>query len=202
LTDHERSAAEWAADVRRQVDAKTEGSRRDKTVSNEPPADGEKAALIKVMKDAVAARHGGVSPKTMTPEDAEVAAQAAIKWKKKQAAEKAKRDLAVLKVKPPPSNGDGEIYSVKELIKKSMREPSSAVFGDVIFVNDRKSPTGYYAPVVCGTVNGRNGFGGMTGQKHFFAIASGEIGAAVYMEDTTSHDAFASEWNRYCAGPH
>jgi len=50
----------------------------------------EKAALIKVVNNAVAVRHGGVLPKTMSDEDRKVAAQAAIKWKAKQAADKAK----------------------------------------------------------------------------------------------------------------
>jgi hypothetical protein len=33
-----------------------------------------------------------------------------------------------------------------------LRDPDSAVFSDVFFVNDRKSATGYYMPVVCGSV--------------------------------------------------
>jgi hypothetical protein len=36
-TDHERSAAEWAAEVRRQAEAKTEGSRRDINEMARPP---------------------------------------------------------------------------------------------------------------------------------------------------------------------
>lgn len=36
---------------------------------------------IKVMKDAVAARHGGVLPDTVSKEDAEAAAQAVSNWK-------------------------------------------------------------------------------------------------------------------------
>ncbi len=43
-------------------------------------ADTEKAVLVKVMKDAVAARHGGVLPKAWSAEDTKVAAQAAVKW--------------------------------------------------------------------------------------------------------------------------
>lgn len=125
----------------------------------DPKTEAEKAALMKVMKDAVAARHGGVLPKTMSESDANVAAQAAIKWKQKQAAENAKRDLEAMKVKPPPSSGYAEILLAKEAITKMMRDPDSAVFSDVFFVNDRKSATGYYVPVVCGSVNGRNGFG-------------------------------------------
>jgi hypothetical protein len=173
----------------------------DPTTDNDTQTDADKAALIKVMKDAVAARHGGVLPKTMSEDDTNIAAQAAMKWKAKQAAEKSKRELEAMKIKPPPSSGYGEIAVAKEAITKMMRDPGSAVFGDVFFVNDRKSPTGYYVPVVCGTVNGKNGFGGMTGQVHFVAVMS-DVANGVWMEGTTPQNVFAPEWNRYCAGPH
>ena len=64
-----------------------------------------------------------------------------------------------MKVKPPPSSGYAEIVLAKEAITKMMRDPDLAVFGDVFFVNDRKSATGYYVPVVCGTVNGKTASG-------------------------------------------
>lgn len=164
-------------------------------------ADAEKAALIKVMKDVVAARHGGKLPKTMSKEDTEIAAQAAAKWRAKQAAEKTKRELDAMKVKPAPSNGYAEIAYAKEAITRMMRDPDSAVFGDVFFVNDRKSATGYYVPVVCGTVNGKNGFGGMTGQEHFVVVVSDAI-QGMWIEGTTTQNVFAAEWNRFCAGRH
>jgi hypothetical protein len=164
--------------------------------NTDTPTEADKAALIKAMKDAVAARHGGVLPKTMSEADTNVAAQAAIKWKAKQAAEKTKRNLEAMKVKPPPSNGYAEIFLAKEAITKMMRDPDSTVFGD------RKSATGYYVPVVCGTVNGKNGFGGMTGQKRFVALISDIAQSGVWIEDTTPQNVFAPEWNRFCAGRH
>ena len=183
---HQRSAAEWAAQFEQQAEVKTEESHRDKTASNETAADGDKAALIKAL------------PKTGTKEDMEAAAQAA---KKKQAAEKAKQELAAPKVKPPPASGDAEIYLAQEAIRKIMREPSSAVFEDVFFVDDRKSETGDYVPVVCGTVNGRNGFGGMTGPRHFVAIMA-EQAQGLWLEGTTPQNVIREEWNRFCAGSH
>ena len=105
--------------------------------------DTDKAALVKVREDAVAARHGGVLPKTMSEEDTKVAIQAASKWKAQQAAEKTKRELDAMKVKPPSSSGYAEIFVAKEAITKMMCDPDSAVFGDVFFVNDRKSATGH-----------------------------------------------------------
>jgi hypothetical protein len=137
----------------------------------------------------------------MSEDDLNFAAEVGMKWKAKQAAEKAKRELDAMKVKPPPSSGYAEIYLAKDAITKMMRDPDSAVFGDVFFVNDRKSPTGYYVPVVCGTVNGKNGFGGMTGQVHFVAVMS-DVASGVWMEGTTPQNVFAPEWNRYCAGQH
>ena len=178
---HERSAAEWAAQIH-------EGSHPDKTASNETAAEGDKAALTKVL------------PKTGTKEDIEAAAQAAIK--KKQAAEKkAKQELAALKVKPPPARGDAEVNLAKEAIRKVMREPSSAVFEDVFFVDDRKSETGDYVPVVCGTVNGRDEFGGMTGPRHFVALMDKQA-QGLWLEGSTPQNLLASEWNRFCAGSH
>lgn len=198
---------EYAVDIKTpssatsQSNANSTQTDADKETDADKQADADKAAVTKVMKDAVAARHGGKLPATMSAEDAEVAAQAAIKWKKKQAAEKAKRELDSMKIKPPPSNGNAEIYLAKEAIAKLMRDPSSAEFGDVFFVNDRKSATGYYVPVVCGTVNGKNGFGGMTGQKHFVAVMS-DIMQGLWLEGTTAQNVFAPEWNRFCAGRH
>jgi hypothetical protein len=173
-----------------------------KKTDTDTQSEADKAALVKVMKDAVAARHGGVLPKTMSEEDTNIAAQAAIKWKTKQAADKIKRELDAMKVKPPPSSGYAEMFLAKEAITKMLRDPDSAVFGDVFFVNDRKSATGYYVPVVCGTVNGKNGFGGMTGQKRFVALVSDIAQSGVWMEGTTPQNVFAPQWNRFCAGRH
>jgi tetratricopeptide (TPR) repeat protein len=166
-----------------------------------PEADEEKAALVKVMKEAVSARHGGVLPKTMSAEHTNVAAQAAIKWKARQVAEKSKHVLEAMKTKPQPSSGYAEIVLAEEAIKRIMRDPDSTVFGDVFFVNDRKTATAYYVPVVCGTVNGRNGFGGMTGQMHFVAVLS-DIARGLWLEGTTAQNVIAPEWNRFCAGQH
>jgi hypothetical protein len=54
----------------------------------ETPVDSEQAALVNVMKAAIAGRHGGVLPKTLSDEDAKAASQAAVKWQGKRAAEK------------------------------------------------------------------------------------------------------------------
>jgi hypothetical protein len=62
-----------------------------KKINNDAQVDSEQAALVNVMKAAVAARHGGALPKTLSDEDAKAASQAAIRWQAKQAEETAKR---------------------------------------------------------------------------------------------------------------
>ena len=57
-----------------------------KKINNDTEVNSEQAALVNVMKAAIAARHGGVLPKTLSDEDAKAASQAAIKWRAKQAA--------------------------------------------------------------------------------------------------------------------
>jgi hypothetical protein len=52
-------------------------------IHNDTQVDPEQAALVNVMKAAIAARHGGVLPKTLSDEDAKAASQAAIKWQAK-----------------------------------------------------------------------------------------------------------------------
>jgi hypothetical protein len=54
-----------------------------KKTDNNTQVDSGQAALVNVMKAAIAARHGGVLPKTLTDEDAKAASQAAIKWQAK-----------------------------------------------------------------------------------------------------------------------
>lgn len=63
-----------------------------KKIDNDTQVDSEQATLVNVMKAAIAARHGGVLPKTLSDEDAKAASQAAIKWQAKQAPEKTKRE--------------------------------------------------------------------------------------------------------------
>jgi hypothetical protein len=65
--------------------------REEKKIDNDTQVDSEQAALVNVMKAAIAARHGGVLPKALSDEDAKAASQAAIKWQAKQAEEKTKR---------------------------------------------------------------------------------------------------------------
>lgn len=80
--------------------------------------------------------------------------------------------------------GEAEVSSAARYFADSLREPSSAVFRNV-FIGKRPKPTTTSKIVVCGEVNARNGFGGMTGFQPF--IVSGDevhvgkvIGISVY----------------------
>jgi hypothetical protein len=161
----------------------------------------DRAAIANSTRDAVAKAHGGVLPKTLSQADIKIALHAAATSAAKQSAENSKSELLAMKTKPTPRAGYGEIILAEEGITKSMRDPASVVFADVIFVSDRKSEGGYYVPVVCGSVNARNGFGGMSGPRHFVAVVS-KIASGVWLEGTTSQKTLAVEWNRFCAGTH
>ncbi len=113
-----REKANQAADLAKRATKEAEDAALSESATE---ADEEKAALVKVMKDAVTARHGGVLPKTMTEEDTRVAAQAASKWKAEQVRKNTKLDLEAMKSKPPPSSGYAEVYMAKEAITKLMR---------------------------------------------------------------------------------
>lgn len=73
-------------------------------------------------------------------------------------------------------------YLAKHLVPSALKDPSSAEFGRV---------WGMSATVACGFVNGKNGFGAMTGQTRFIfndGRVSFENGAA----------GFARQWNATC----
>jgi hypothetical protein len=69
----------------------TRQSSAQKNTDTNTRTDVENVALVHVMKAAIAARHGGVLPKTLSDEDARTASQAAITWQAKQAADETNR---------------------------------------------------------------------------------------------------------------
>jgi hypothetical protein len=75
---------------------------------------------------------------------------------------------------PSPS----ELNMARTLVGEGLREPESARFSKISVV------TKNCTPVVCGLVNARNGFGGMTGDRSF-AVAGG----TAYFADAGSYDA-------------
>lgn len=55
--------------------------------------------------------------------------------------------------------------AAKELVKRQLRDPGSAEFSDIVV----KTGAPGRATIVCGYVNAKNGFGGMTGRQRFVA---------------------------------
>src|SRR5450755_1524399 len=73
------------------VGTPTPQSSAQKKTDTNTQTDVENVALVRIMKAAIAARHGGVLPKTLSDNDARTASQAAITWQAKQAADKTNR---------------------------------------------------------------------------------------------------------------
>src|SRR3546814_7080247 len=53
--------------------------------------------------------------------------------------------------------------AAEKLVRRQLRDPESAIFSDMYVVGPRPDRSA----VVCGTVNSRNGFGGMAGGQRF-----------------------------------
>jgi hypothetical protein len=88
----------------------------------------------------------------------------------------------------PPQRTDAEaLYLAKAVVKRTMRDPESARFGET-FV---KSPV---LPTVCGYVNGRNSFGGYTGEQPFIVV-----GPIATIGGEPPRSSFVKLWNEYCA---
>jgi hypothetical protein len=65
--------------------------------------------------------------------------------------------------------GEAQIRTAAASLAKTAREPSSASFRNV-FIQKRVTKEGREPIVVCGEVNGRNGYGGFTGFQPFVLV--------------------------------
>ena len=75
------------------------------------------------------------------------------------------------------------IAVTKRAVASSLRDPSSAIFGQVFYARKKKGDA------VCGEVNARNGFGGYTGMQPF----------VVTIPEGTLYLNSVSQWNSRCA---
>lgn len=89
---------------------------------------------------------------------------------------------------PAPIGPDAAALLVKP--RMALRDPDSARFRDTIY------RTWMSIPVVCGVVDARNGFGGMTGDQQFIMV-----GNEVAVADQTPRRKFAKLWKTYCVDP-
>lgn len=98
--------------------------------------------------------------------------------------------LAISSIVEQKTRGSSEVRpSVKKelskvSVKKLLKDPSSAQWGDIVYSNK----TG----AVCGFVNAKNSFGGYTGMKEFVYFA----GMASINDDGQG---FEDMWNALCA---
>lgn len=76
----------------------------------------------------------------------------------------------------------------EELIKPLLRDPDSAVFSGIIF----HAETATTSAIVCGYVNSKNGFGGMTGPQRFIT------GGTIILEEQVGKANMDVAWSRFC----
>lgn len=86
----------------------------------------------------------------------------------------------------------GEEYAwkeaAKEVVRAKLRDPGSAEFsGMIVYPETADKPA-----IICGYVNSRNGFGGMTGPQRFIA------GGTVMIEEEFTDAQMAIAWTKFC----
>ncbi len=97
------------------------------------------------------------------------------------------KDWEQLAAKHDEQKQDTWIAISKTAVKNRLRDPKSAEFKDVYFKSYDSTP------MVCGTVNSNNGFGGKTGFQRF--VASGV--ELVFLEEEVSE--FNKAWKKICS---
>jgi len=78
----------------------------------------------------------------------------------------------------------------REAVLSNLKDPESAKFGQTYISTDKNG-----VHYVCGTVNTKNGFGGMTGFQPFISLGSTQM---TWLPENS--ETFAGDWNKYCAG--
>lgn len=94
----------------------------------------------------------------------------------------------------PGGKDDLWIAVTQNAVQRSVREPSSATFRNVKLY--RPFP-GQDTPVVCGEVNSKNGFGGMSGFQGFIGSGSGES-FPVILEEQMAAGEYAKAAKQLC----
>lgn len=86
----------------------------------------------------------------------------------------------------------GEVFAYKEaaktLISAKLRDPDSAIFSNMVVYPEREDRS----VIICGYVNSRNGFGGMTGAQRFIT------GGTVMLEEEFTKEQMSIAWTRFC----
>ncbi len=86
-------------------------------------------------------------------------------------------------------------YVVQEAVRRQLRDPDSAVFGEMYAVGDRLIYHGSHSGgVVCGTVNSKNGFGGYAGATPYIVFVPKYLVTIGSNKDAS----FVKLWNQAC----
>ena len=94
---------------------------------------------------------------------------------------------AVDRAKDRERKEDSWKFEMQRRLAAKLKDPDSATFRNV-FLSKKTD-----APVVCGEVNSRNSFGGMTGFQRF--ISAGEIQV---VEEQMANGEFGQVWSQFC----
>ncbi|SHG73280.1 hypothetical protein SAMN05444169_3869 [Bradyrhizobium erythrophlei] len=171
------------------------------TADQQAASDASRDQIKKTMEAGVAAKHGGELPKTMSPDDLKIAMAVGAKAADQQGKSSAAEKLKSMKTRPDPADVKYSPDVVQMAVKQQLRDPDSATFGPMSLYSDRKM-NDYYTPVVCGTINSKNDFGGYSGNKAFvFLIPL----TAVMIEGSPNQQQaqlFVKTYNQLCAGAH
>jgi hypothetical protein len=87
-------------------------------------------------------------------------------------------------------------YVIEMAVKRLLRDPDSAQFGEMHFYNNRKLD-GKQVTFACGSVNAKNGFGGYTGSKAFVFVSET---VTVAIQNESNNSLFVKLWNALCRG--
>lgn len=94
---------------------------------------------------------------------------------------------AIDRAKDRERKEDSWKFEMQRRLAAKLKDPDSATFRNV-FLSKKTD-----APVVCGEVNSRNSFGGMTGFQRF--ISAGEIQV---VEEQMAKGEFGQVWSQFC----
>jgi hypothetical protein len=147
-------------------------------------------AALKTARERIAARKAEQAKR-----EAEIAAAAArdAAQREREAAalaeqEKARQEAA------SAFQDDLWIETTKDAVRRGLRDPSSAVFRNVKIYRPLPNRN---TPVVCGEVNSKNGFGGMTGYQGFIGSGSGES-FPVFLEEQMADGEYEKSAQQLC----
>ena len=175
-----------AEEARRRLQAERDAARSPiwPTDPSAPESGGDREREIR-RRAAVAANPAPTQDGTgMTKFFVGVGVVVALLWGCSDMLQRSSREMREQEAAQGYSTTDYSIEQAKDRVRATLRDPASAEFSKVRSVNG----------VVCGGVNARNGFGGMTGVEPF-AVTSSEV---IHVTRVPVNDLNAKRWLELC----